>query len=211
MSESIDIKESKNTIESKNTKDSMCKSFRIVLNLPYNDDRFSDIQTYFHFVLTTLSNANDFFYWGIVHELDKDENGDFKTPHIHIVLKSPVRKRKETIINYLSNILLVDPTTISVRFARDLLNSITYLTHLNMSDKYQYNKSDICTNDFSTLDNAYSDIRKGITIDYLVSLCKYLDFNAIEIFLELGLDYSTKYRNLIETICKYGVKYKNVK
>ena len=38
-----------------------------------------------------------------------------------------------------------------------------------------------------------------------------LDYNAIEIFLELGLDYSTKYRNLIETICKYGVKYKNVK
>ena len=76
-----------NTKKSKNTKDSMCKSFRVVLNLPYNDERFSDIQSYFHFVLTTLSNANDFFYWGIVHELDKVENGDFKTPHIHIVLK----------------------------------------------------------------------------------------------------------------------------
>lgn len=189
----------------------MVKNFAIVLNLPI-DSTYSDIHSYFEYCLNCIATHNDFYYWGIVHDNDVNENGELKTPHIHLVLKSPVRKRKQTIINYLSNILDVNANTISVDFSHDLLNSITYLTHLNNSDKYQYDRLDIKTNDWTTLDNAYSDIRKGLTIEYLVDLCQSSDYNAIQVFLSLGLDYSSKYRNLIETICKYGsMRFKNVK
>ena len=140
-----------------------------------------------------------------------DVNGSLKTPHVHLVLKSPVRKRKSTIINYLSHILNIPEEVISVRFCPDLLHSISYLTHLNELDKYQYDKLDIKTNDWTTLENAYSDIRKGLSIEYLVYLCESFDYYAINVFLALGLDLSNKYRNLIESICKYGIKRKYVK
>ena len=188
----------------------MFKNFAIVLNLP-TDSIYSDIHSYFEYCLYSIATHNDFYYWGIVHDNDVNDNGELKTPHIHLVLKSSVRKRKQTIINYLSNILDVNSNTISVDVSHDLLNSITYLTHLNNSDKYQYDRLDIKTNDWTTLENAYSDIRKGLTIEYLVYLCQSFDYNAIQVFLSLGLDYSTKYRNLIETICKFGLRSKNVK
>ena len=188
----------------------MVKNFAIVLNLPI-DSNYKDIYSYFEYCLNCISTHNDFYYWGIVHDKDTNDDGSLKLAHIHLVLKSPVRKRIQTIINYLSNILEVDSNTISVVVSHDLLNSITYLTHLNNSDKYQYDRLDIKTNDWTTLENAYSDIRKGLTIDFLVDLCQSCDFNAIQVFLSLGLDYSTKYRNLIETICKFGLRYKNVK
>lgn len=186
----------------------MVKNFAIVLNLP-NGSNYSNIYSYFEYCLNCIATHNDFFYWGIVHDQDINEDGSLKLAHIHLVLKSPVRKRKQTIINYLSNILDVDPNTISVVVSHDLLNSITYLTHLNNADKYQYDKLDIKTNDWTTLQNAYSDIRKGLTIEYLVDLCQSFDYNAIQVFLTLGLDYSNQYRNLIESICKYGLRYKN--
>ncbi len=188
----------------------MVKNFAIVLNLP-NGSNYSNIHSYFEYCLNCIATHNDFFYWGIVHDQDLNEDGSPKLSHIHLVLKSPVRKRKQTIINYLSNILDVDPNTISVAVSHDLLNSITYLTHLNNVDKYQYDRLDIKTNDWTTLENAYSDIRKGLTIEYLVDLCQSFDYNAIQVFLTLGLDYSNQYRNLIESICKYGIRYKNVK
>ncbi len=199
--------------EDNNTKvnNSMNKYFSIVLNIPFGDNRFKDINSFFEYCVSEVAYHNDFFYWAIYHDKDLEDNGSLKTPHVHLVLKSPVRKRKSTIINYLSQILKIPEEVISVRFSPDLLHSISYLTHLNELDKFQYDKLDIKTNDFTTLDNAYSDIRKGVSIDYLVDLCQTFDYNAIQVFLTLGLDYSNKYRNLIESICKYGIRYKNVK
>ena len=213
MSKKEDISIEDNTTEVNNLKvnNSMSKHFSIVLNIPIGDTRFKDINSFFDFVVSEVSYHNDFFFWSLYHDKDLDVNGSLKTPHVHLVLKSPVRKRKSTIINYLSHILNIPEEVISVRFSPDLLHSISYLTHLNELDKYQYDKDDIKTNDWTTLDNAYSDIRKGLSIDYLVGLCQSYDYNAIQVFLTLGIDYSNKYRNLIESICKYGVKYKNVK
>lgn len=147
------------------------------------------------------NNTNLFAF--ILHNKDTLENGEIKTPHIHLVaLLKNNRQRLGTTLNHLSNALMLSPLAISIEKMSDLVGSIHYLIHKDNKEKYQYDKSLIVTNiSEGELTTYLASDSKSMSIEYLIEVVSR-NRSKIDIMREIGLTYYHLYRNTINDIYK---------
>lgn len=137
----------------------------------------------------------------ILHDKDVLENGEIKTPHIHLVfIYKTNRKRLNTILTDLAQYIGVNTLAISIDKMSDLVGSLQYLIHKNNSDKHQYDINDITTNISSGEMTTYmASDSKSMSIEYLIGVISK-NRSKIDIMREIGLTYYHMYRNVINDI-----------
>lgn len=128
------------------------------------------------------------FFLSPLHNNDKDDEGQLKKPHYHLLLKFSSLKSHLQVQLILSYITEVEPIIISnyKMYGR-------YLTHMDNPEKAQYNKDDVITNlDYNEfldkekrqlgLRKIFEKILDGQGISQMISEClKNEDFDGIEL------------------------------
>lgn len=128
------------------------------------------------------------FFLSPLHNNDKDDEGQLKKPHYHLLLKFSSLKSHLQVQLILSYITEVEPIIISnyKMYGR-------YLTHMDNPEKAQYNKDDVITNldynEFLDKEKRQLGLRKifeksldGQGISQMISEClKNEDFDGIEL------------------------------
>lgn len=75
----------------------------------------------------------------ITHDMDVDENGELKKPHIHWV-----GKRSPCPLSTVANSLGIPAN--NIEFCKNYKTSLRYLIHADTPDKYQYGTDDVTSN-----------------------------------------------------------------
>lgn len=98
---------------------------------------YPDNETHFQ-AMETVKQSYD--YAAILHDKDRDENGNLKKPHWHVVLRfqqatwsSAICKNLGIETNYIEDVKKFD-------------NAMLYLIHYNDSDKAQYDRQEVFGN-----------------------------------------------------------------
>lgn len=126
----------------------------------------------------SFSNAIDFLkeqhiqFVAILHNKDKKEDGTYKKPHWHIVIKSSGPLTEKTVRTRLG--MPVDGKDDPNGFQRlqqvyDLKGAVRYLTHVDHPEKEQYNTSDLITT-FDVSKYFTQDLPKITPID-IIDIC----------------------------------------
>lgn len=110
------------------------KKFRSFAGTLYPDSESYDCEL----LLSVIRSK--FIDWAyILHDMDTDDNGVLKKPHIHWVGRATPR-----FLSVVANFLGLPENNIEV--VRNFDNFVCYLIHLNDIDKYQYSPDDVETN-----------------------------------------------------------------
>ena len=141
-------------------------------------------------------------YAFIMHDKDKDENGDTKFLHIHMALVmlkvNKDYKKLNTILNELAKEVEIDGQCIQIDEMTSFNGSVQYLIHKRDPQKAQYEESCVVTNqspeELHTI--MESDI-DTMCVSYLIQVVKDCHENRIEIMQKIGLRYYKEYRNVI--------------
>lgn len=159
--------------------------------------------------LTEWCVDNCELYAMILHDKDVDDNGELKTPHIHLLcLLKTNRKRLSTTLLAISNACCVSTLAISIEKLNDVGGSIQYLIHKNNENKHEYDRSEIITNlTENELDVYMTNENGSMSIDKLIDVCRCCK-NKVEIMRMIGLGYYHLYRNEIADILDFIRKEK---
>lgn len=153
-------------------------------------------------------------FWAyILHDKDLLENGEKKTPHIHIVLLFNKAINKMSLINDLARFFIISKDVISVREIKSVRSSLLYLSHLQLNDdntfsvipnKHYYDADNIIMSD----KHYYNDIIYGVVnldltsnldIEALINLCASTN-SVVYIYRKIGLANAKKYRFIIKDL-----------
>lgn len=142
-------------------------------------------------------------YAFILHDKDVLENGEIKTPHLHLVgLLKVNRKRLSSTLNDIANFISVNTLAITIDKMSDIVGSLQYLIHKNNKEKHQYECKDIFTNISQGEMSTYmASDSKSMSIEYLIGVVEQ-NRSKIEIMRIIGLTYYHLYRNTINDIYK---------
>ena len=168
-----------------------------VINAPYGKT-IKQVDNDLIFYLATECDK----YYSIIHDKDILDNGELKTPHIHLLVELVSRQRKSTILNRMSKCVNIPLECISVDECRNISKSAQYLIHLNNKEKYQYNKEDISTNDEERLKYLLmSDEKTDLTTDELFDIVDNAR-NVRELIKKIGISCYMKYGRVIDLLWK---------
>lgn len=85
-------------------------------------------------------------YWCcILHDKDKDENGELKIPHYHIMIETYDPYPVQSVRNWFKGIFDQDGKEVNTlgKIAIDRKSATDYLTHKNAPEKHQYAETEI--------------------------------------------------------------------
>lgn len=169
----------------------------IVINAPHEETIYDVDKRLLEYLLTDVDK-----YYHIIHDKDIADNGELKTPHIHLLVELITRQRKSTILNRVSNRCNIPLNCISVDECRNISKSAQYLIHMNDKNKYQYDKKDIETNDEERLKYLLTSNEKtAITTDELFDIVDNAK-TIRELIRKIGIDLYCKYARVIEILWK---------
>lgn len=147
-------------------------------------------------------NCSGFKYWLIKHDNDKKDDGTPKTPHYHVVFEITEKKTMSYFMDlakkFFDNITNDNQVSIDVIQNKYKRDRIRYLTHLDYPDRYQYNDTEVKTNDKETYRNC---IENAITIDYVLDVISKSD-GMTDVIRKLGLDTYKCYQHAIDILWK---------
>ena len=171
------------------------------INLIISLNGFNEISTKDLIVkLLAWCQNNTSLYAFILHDRDINEQGEPKTPHIHLTMEIPHAKRLSTILKDVASFTLVNPLAVSIDKCSNLDASIQYLIHKNNPEKYQYSKDDIACNFADEIDTYMeSSNNVGFDIDLWIKVCSESD-GLIDVIKGIGITYYNLYRNTIRDI-----------
>lgn len=120
-------------------------------------------------------------YAFILHDKDKTENGALKPPHYHINLRtknalsySGMRKKIDVFTTSFYLELDDDPQNTLLEITKDVDGAHRYLTHSTkqaISDgKYQYNESDVVSDDIGYWRGDYSRSSRNVAYDIITAI-----------------------------------------
>ena len=134
-------------------------AFTIVLNDDFDGLILKDVRYVYHrFMVASLPIV---FIACILHDRDTDEYNHLKTKHYHVVITLSSSIRVGTIINSILEIFNgLRENMISIDKCSSVSAQTRYLIHLDDYDKYQYNESDIVTNNYSQVNYYLKEITK---------------------------------------------------
>ena len=135
----------------------------------------------------------------ILHDKDRNEKGELKNAHVHILLRTPRKLTAKTLSKRFGNYVHFGVCKDPFEYAR-------YLTHstFNSRDKYQYNRCDIMGNqDFynEMIHDSGECLRFAETWSGLLAQCNGSLQDAFEMAVKLG------YQDLCKSIMSHGYFY----
>lgn len=161
-----------------------------------NQKEIKEIDLYNYFENEDYFN----FYAFIKHDKDTDEFGVLKRPHFHIVLETKNTYGKNTIINEFAKMFMINKSCVSVRCYEDINDACAYLIHKNDTEKYQYSRCSVITNDkkqyYDYLD--YNEI-PNLEIATIGMICADCD-KLSDVYARVGISNAKNYRFVIKDI-----------
>lgn len=132
--------------------------FGIVINAPKEKATTDQVNDFFNAVMTAIQNYNKIkFYASIIHDKDKLDNGEPKTPHCHIVIETYEKWTHLGALKEIANHLAINKDLISLEGSNNEYLLIQYLTHKNQPSKTQYDYEKIKTNNKEELELRYKN------------------------------------------------------
>lgn len=146
-----------------------------------------------------------FMYFGCVHDKDVKENGEKKLTHCHIVLLSMKRLRVKQVINYFVDIAKTNFENVQVDEVVSTSSCIQYLIHLNDSNKYQYSREELFSNNPSQADAYLIETPKSneLTTQALFDFIFKDKLSRIELCYAIGIGKYQHYKSTIEDLYKF--------
>lgn len=152
--------------------------------------------------LTCFCQHNCDKWYKILHDMDKKDNGELKTKHIHAVMELPSRVRKSSLLRWLSVGLQINANQISIEDVKNISRIVQYLIHMNDKDKYQYDKKNIETNDDERLKYLLTTCEKStLSTEELFDIIDNAR-NVRELIKKIGIDMYMKYGRVIDLLWK---------
>lgn len=140
----------------------------------------------------------------IMHDRDKDELGNLKTKHYHVVIQLNSVCRIGTMLNRISDIFKCNTNQISIEKCSSLCMQSRYLLHLDDFDKERYDLHDVITNDTDVLNRYYNMVFVRDLYDLLAVVKRY-HYDLEQIMVSIGnYDKWRKYIN--DLIINYNRK-----
>jgi len=172
------------------------------INYPKRSDNTFDLSFYNLDDLAEGLTINMFRFAFRVHDKDTDDDGVFKTPHIHLYIDAMKRHQLKYYIYLLADLLNVPEYLISVKPADSEAGCIQYLTHKIAPQKYQYSLDGVHHNYNKELfDELYNaDVRPSLSVEELIDLCR--THSKLELIKILGLSRYNLYSKTINEIYK---------
>lgn len=136
----------------------------------------------------------------IMHDMDKDEYGNLKTKHYHLLIHTGSICRLGTMIKFLCDLLHCNENQVSIEKCTSLEMQTRYLIHLDDFDKHIYSKDDIQTNNKEFVDKCMSYIKSITCIDDLIDICKEYKNSLLKLMSVIGYENYKKYRVVIADI-----------
>lgn len=141
-------------------------------------------------------------YWAIIHDQDKDENGEFKRNHTHVVLETQTRHTTLGVARLLGEAFGIALDRVSVRETRNQNQSIRYLMHLDDYDKTPYPPFDVITDCKDALNYACCSQEQELNWETLKKAIK-ASKNLEGIIERIGLKNYARYRAVIGDFIKF--------
>ena len=151
--------------------------------------------------------AYGFNYYTILHDKDINDHGELKTFHYHLILTSEKKVRASQVLNILRNILCCNAENIQIDQCINFTASLKYLIHLNATDKYQYDRDNLISNQNRTYINSLLDSQSydyELTTDSLFDVIDKCKGDVVMIIKTIGISTYAYYRNTINDILKYS-------
>lgn len=140
----------------------------------------------------------------IMHDRDKDDHGDLKTKHYHVVLQLNSVCRIGTLLNRISDIFNCNINQVSIEKCSSLCMQSRYLMHLDDFDKVPYYMTEVVTNDTEVLER-YHDMVFVRDLHDLIAVVHRYHYDLEEIMVAIGnYDKWRKYIN--DLIINYNRK-----
>ena len=173
-------------------------AFTIVLNDDFDGLILKDVRNVYHrFMVASLPLV---FIACILHDRDTDEYNHVKIRHYHVVLTLSSSIRIGTLINYLLDIFNgLRENMISIDKCSSVSAQTRYLIHLDDCDKFQYDESDIVTNNKSQVEYYLKEITRINDVNDLIAIVEQYR-NLRELIRVLGIDNYKRYRLVIKDL-----------
>lgn len=156
---------------------------------------YDDEQSYLNYnKIISIIKSPSFYsckYYCIKHNLDIDENGELKKVHYHLLIKLENAISIEKIVKTLNN-ENYDYIVNGLSIVKSFKGYVRYLVHYDDKDKYQYDISNIDTND----KNLMYYFNDNTIIDNFKLLYLIIKENKITTFREL-ISWCVEYNNII--------------
>lgn len=136
-------------------------------------------------------------YWAIIHDMDTDENGVIKRPHIHLVLETRSRHTCLGIVRAIADNFAICNERISVRETKNQNGAIRYLMHLDDFEKTPYPPFDVYTNNQEALNYAICSTEQELTWETLKKAIKGSK-TKVQLIEKIGLKNYTRYSRVID-------------
>lgn len=150
---------------------------------------------YFSYMLD-CGLVNNFYF--IFHDEIKDN------PHIHYALNLPKQIRITTMCNKIAQNCSVPTLSVTIDKMLNLVNMLVYFIHDTDVEKFQYQVSDIISNQNNDVVESYFEkVEDTNRVDYYLNLCFELK-NKIEIMKIIGIKEYHKYRYEIAELWDYA-------
>lgn len=144
-------------------------------------------------------NGKGFETWSfILHDLDLKDDGELKTPHIHIVCRFGGRLGKRTLtwVTVFADALGLNTLAVSVRAFSSLAGSVQYLIHKNDPDKHQYDARSIHSSyPWEELKLLLDSEIIDYSMKYFFDVARHCN-SKMEFMMKLGTPVYQRYRNI---------------
>lgn len=177
------------------------KRISAVITLKGMDDP-ADIMAVKGCLLDFVKEQDAVRYAFILHDRDVTEDGEEKSPHIHLYAEfRNSGRRLGTWLNEIANYTVLNPLAVSIDKANDPEAVIQYLIHKNAPEKYQYPVDELITNiPKDEIEMIMSRESTAFTVDYILSTWKQCQPFKADFIRVIGLERYRLYRNVIKDI-----------
>ena len=147
-----------------------CDKFTIVLNDSQNGLILRNSDYIFRCFMV---GQFDLKYVAVIkHDRDEDEYHNAKTTHYHVVLCLNSRYRVGTILEKIKDSIIgINENQIQIDKCSSVSAQSRYLIHLDDRDKYQYDESDVVTNNREQLNYYLKEVVAINDINDLIEIC----------------------------------------
>ena len=121
----------------------------------------------------------------IKHDRDKDENGNIKTMHYHVVLSLNNNCRIGTLLNKICDLFHCNENQVTIDKCSSLEMQSRYLLHLDDFDKEDYFQYEVVTNKRDVFEN-YINLEKISDLKELISVVKRCHYDLETIMITIA-------------------------
>lgn len=185
--------------EVKEVRPQQAKRWGVVVDPPLEVNPITWLEDY-EAAIADYCMKNGITYFLIVHDSDTNEKGDYRRPHMHMVLNYPNRHTKTAILREWDNFF--KKGLLQVEKIGDFQACIRYLIHQDNCEKFRYSEEEVKTNNPSQFYRAIQGELNEITGARLISLCEDFEYSRLKLLAYLGPNTYARYSRVIEMIIR---------